>query len=395
MSDSIKTTGRVAELQARLADLGLAGAVFRLPENVVMLTGYYLQIGGLPMVVVPQAGPASLIVPDYEADEASYLFSGDVRSFPYGRLDRPSASEAIARHLRDLGRELGLEGGRIGFEGSFEAVAPPTLAGEPNAVGRPTVELISTQLRATDTVDVTTSIDDLRAIKTEGDLERLRSVNEIAMIGLDAFKAHAAPGITEAALAATVEQAVVVDGHGHRGSRVVRSWATVWSGPETDVAWRYFRSRTRRIEANDVIMIEMGTVADGYWADNTRTVVAGRATARQRAAFDTARGATRAAFAAARPGVRSGDVDQAARAYCEAAGFKQFAHHTGHGTGFRYHEATPWIVPHGDSTLAEGMVIAVEPGIYETGLGGFRWEDDAVVGPDGAQELATSDYGLD
>ena len=40
-------------------------------------------------------------------------------------------------------------------------------------------------------------------------------------------------------------------------------------------------------------------------------------------------------------------------------------------------------------------MIAVEPGIYETGTGGFRWEDDAVVGPDGARELATSDYGVD
>ena len=119
---------------------------------------------------------------------------------------------------------------------------------------------------------------------------------------------------------------------------MVRSWATVWSGPDTDIGWQYFRSRTRRIERNDVVMIEMGTVADGYWADHTRTVVAGRASPRQRAAFDTARGATRAAFAAARPGVDGDHVDAVARAFCREAGFEQFPHHTGHGTGFRYHE---------------------------------------------------------
>ena len=45
--------------------------------------------------------------------------------------------------------------------------------------------------------------------------------------------------------------------------------------------------------------------------------------------------------------------------------------------------------------LAAGHVIVAEPGIYLPDVGGFRWEDDAVVGDDGAVELATSDYGLD
>jgi Xaa-Pro aminopeptidase len=38
-------------------------------------------------------------------------------------------------------------------------------------------------------------------------------------------------------------------------------------------------------------------------------------------------------------------------------------------------------------------VIVAEPGIYVPGVGGFRWEDDAVVGADGAVELATSEWG--
>jgi Xaa-Pro dipeptidase len=390
-----QTSGRVQELQERLVRRGLDGAVFRLAENVVLLTGYYLQIGGLPTLVVPRSGPACLIVPDYEADEAAVTFDGEIRTFPFVRFDRAPAHEELARHLRELGSTVGLEGGLIGFEGSFESVAPPTLAGEPNAVGAPTQELIADTLRGAKTVDVTQEIDEIRASKTDFDLDRLRTVNEVAMIGLDAFKRKAVPGITEAGLAAEVEAAVLRDGHGHRGARVVRSWASVWSGPETDIAWQYFRSRPRRIESDDVVMIEMGTVADGYWCDHTRTVVAGKATARQQAAFDAARGATRAAFAAARPGTNGHQVDAAARAFCRDAGFDQFPHHTGHGTGFRYHEALPGIVPDSEAAITERMVIAIEPGIYETGTGGFRWEDDAVVGAEGASELATSDYGLD
>ena len=40
-----------------------------------------------------------------------------------------------------------------------------------------------------------------------------------------------------------------------------------------------------------------------------------------------------------------------------------------------------------------GNVIVGEPGVYLPDVGGFRWEDNAVVGDDGAVVLATSDCG--
>jgi Xaa-Pro aminopeptidase len=124
-------------------------------------------------------------------------------------------------------------------------------------------------------------------------------------------------------------------------------------------------------------------------------VIAGRAADRQREAFAAMRAAADASFAAATPGATGHDVDTASRAVVAAHGFEQFPHHTGHGTGFRYHESRPQLVPGSDHVLEAGMVIAVEPGIYEEGLGGFRWEDDAAITPDGAQRLTETDYGLD
>jgi Xaa-Pro dipeptidase len=392
MSDD---ASRIGQLQAGLRAQGVDAAVLRLPENVLLATGYYAQVGGTALAVVPADGPVTFIVPDYEAEEAGGCFDGDIRTFPVIRLDGPPAGEAIQRHLEAVAGELGVRGGAIGFEGSFESVAPATLAGEPNAVAGPTQALLRASFGVESLVDVTETLEGVRAVKTEDDLRRLEIVNEVAMIGLAAFKEHARPGITEAGLAAEIEAAVLRDGHGYRGARVVRAWATVWSGPETAIGWQYFRSRPRAIDRDDVVMVEMGTVADGYWADHTRTVVAGRATAQQRAAFDAARGATGVAFAAARPGVTGGAVDAAAREHCSGAGFTQFPHHTGHGVGFRYHETRPQLVPGGEDVLQEGMVVAAEPGIYEDGLGGFRWEDNAVVAPGGARVLATSDYGLD
>ena len=75
-------------------------------------------------------------------------------------------------------------------------------------------------------------------------------------------------------------------------------------------------------------------------------------------------------------------MDAASRAACAAAGFEQFPHHTGHGVGFRYHESLPWLTRGSEDVVEAGMAIVTEPGVYEKGLGGFRWEDNAVVTPE-------------
>jgi Xaa-Pro aminopeptidase len=386
---------RIDDLQQAMAERDVDAMLLRLAENVLLATGYWLQIGGLGIALVPREGVAALLAPAYEEPEVRKHWDGDYRPFPAIRLDGEPAPVAIERILRDLATEHRLAGRRIGYEGSFEAVAPPRLDGEPNTVAAGTLALIRTALGVDELVDVSPELERIRLIKTEHDLDRLRVTNEIAALGLNAFKEHALAGQTEAAVAAAVEGVIVSGGHGYEGTRTVRAYATVWSGPETAQGWQYFLHRDRRIEPDDVVMLELGTCADGYWSDHTRTVVAGTASERQHEALAASQAAADAAFAAARPGVSGGEVDAASRAAVAARGFTQFPHHTGHGTGFRYHESRPQLVPNSDHGLEAGMVIVTEPGIYEDGLGGFRIEDDAVVTEDGAVKLATTDYGLD
>jgi Xaa-Pro aminopeptidase len=385
---------RVEQIQQALGDTGADAAVLRLPENVMLATGWWVQIGGLGLAVVPREGAATLLIPEYEAHEARF-WQGDVRTFPAIRFDGPLPATEIPRLLKELSAEHGLAGGAIGFEGSYEAAAPAQIDGEPNAVAAPTQELIRTAFETDRLVDVTAVLEPIKAAKTEHDLERLRVTNEIARFGLDAFKEHSVPGRTEAEIAAAVGAAIVAKGHGYKGTRVVRCYPTVWSGPETAVGWQYFRSRDRKVELDDVIMLELGTAGDGYWADHTRTVVAGKASARQHEALAAVFAAQAAAFAAAKPGATGGEVDATSRAACKDAGFEQFPHHTGHGVGFRYHESLPWITKGSEQRLEANMTIVTEPGVYEEGLGGFRWEDNAVVTADGAVRLVETDYGLD
>ena len=55
-----------------------------------------------------------------------------------------------------------------------------------------------------------------------------------------------------------------------------------------------------------------------------------------------------------------------------------FPHHGGHGVGVTNFE-DPHLIPADDSLLEEGMVIAIEPGVYFAGRFGVREEDNYLV----------------
>jgi Xaa-Pro dipeptidase len=90
---------------------------------------------------------------------------------------------------------------------------------------------------------------------------------------------------------------------------------------------------------------------------------------------------------AVNPGVPAEEVDGAARAVIEEAGYGEyFFHRTGHGLGLEVHES-PYIIAGNERLLEPGMTFTVEPGIYLPERGGVRIEDDVLVTPDGGESL--------
>jgi len=190
------------------------------------------------------------------------------------------------------------------------------------------------------------------------------------------------PGTTEQELGLRLEMLIR-----EKGSRRAAFDIIVASG--RNGAMPHASVSGRRIRSGDLVTIDFGAEADGYYSDITRTVCVGRPTARQREVHDLVLRAQQSAILAVHPGTACSEIDRAARGTIEKAGHgKQFGHATGHGIGLMVHEA-PTIAALSKGEIKEGMVFTVEPGVYIPGWGGVRIEDMVLVTKSGHTVLTS------
>ena len=138
----------------------------------------------------------------------------------------------------------------------------------------------------------------------------------------------------------------------------------------------------------DGVVLDIGGLKDNYCSDMTRTVFLGTVSDRQRQIYEVVLEANRRGIAAAKPGNRMRDVDNAARSYIEEMGFgRYFTHRTGHSIGLEVHEAGD-VSAVNDAVIQPGQCFSVEPGIYipEENIG-IRIEDLVLITEDGCEVL--------
>ncbi len=133
-----------------------------------------------------------------------------------------------------------------------------------------------------------------------------------------------------------------------------------------------------------------------YFADMTRTVLKGKASAEQKALFEAVREGQERGISMLRPGAPVREIHLSIKELFAGKGFptgliegrmQGFFHGTGHGVGLEIHEAPR--ISDCEGTLEEGDLVTVEPGLYYRGLGGARLEDLLWIGPQGVEDLTT------
>jgi len=230
-------------------------------------------------------------------------------------------------------------------------------------------------------------IDRLRWVKEPWELERMRKAQAITDQAFSEILKAIRSGMTEKEL-----QAELIYTLYRLGADGLSFDPIVVSGPNTSLP--HGEATHRKLQAGDFVTMDFGVILDGYCSDMTRTVAVGYATEEMKKVYNTVLEAQLAGIAATKAGVRGKQVDGAARAVIEAAGYGEyFGHGYGHGIGLQVHEA-PSCNPSGETVMEPGMVTSAEPGIYLPGKFGVRIEDLVVFTPDGCENLTKSPKNL-
>ena len=139
------------------------------------------------------------------------------------------------------------------------------------------------------------------------------------------------------------------------------------------------------IRDGEMFLVDSGVQMLGGTTDDTRTVIVGTPTERQKQVYTKVlRGHINLAMQKFPEGTGGIALDALARTHLWNSGL-DYGHGTGHGVGafLNVHEGPQRIAPRGvDEPMKVGMIVSNEPGYYESGWGGVRLENLYVVTTD-------------
>jgi Xaa-Pro aminopeptidase len=224
-------------------------------------------------------------------------------------------------------------------------------------------------------------VTNMRRIKSTSELPRMAKALRIAEEAFLALRETIRLGETELDLAARLEYEMK-----RRGASEPAFPTIIAEGPNG--ALPHAVPGNRKIKSGSAILFDWGARVDGYCSDLTRMLFVDGIPPKFAEIYGVVLESQERAIAGLCPGKRMCDVDAIARDFVTEAGYgKEFNHGLGHGLGMEVHEA-PALSWRSKEKLEAGMLVTVEPGIYISGLGGVRIEDDVFVTPTGCRVLS-------
>ena len=380
-----------AELQERRERLlehvrrdGLSGYVLFGADYIQYFTGFWFLSNERPVIYAESAGGESAVfVPEFEVERtrAETAFAR-IESYPeYPGIEHPMA--IFARVLADLGIRDAIGADQDGYPGIL-GYKGPTLSDATSASVAPLGDLI----------------EGMMARKSESEVALIRESGRWCAHAHRLYRSTPGPvprRPRRVSVPATRRRSRCWR---HSASRTAAGCRPPPAHPPATgarsgcAARGRTRSRTTSSSGpGDVLVTETSAPIWGYNAELERAMIIGPPTDEMRRLFDHTVAAQLVAFDAIRPGATCADVDGAVMRYFEQNDLVRYwRQHTGHAIGLRNHEA-PFLDVGDHTTLEPGMVFTVEPGLYDSAIGGFRHSDTVVVTEDGMDVL--TDYPSD
>jgi Xaa-Pro dipeptidase len=375
---------KLARVRALMEEDGLDALVVRAPDNVLYLSNFW-GMKGYDAVVFPREGEPTLVCLEASAEDAARTaWTEDVRYLSGYAPDDPRPP--FARTV-ELAAEAARGHGTIGLELSLGTQASDRMVGEPTTFTHDWFHAFGT-----DVADATPLLARARALKTEQELERMRLANEIAAAAMEHCREHLRPGMKESEAGAMWNGFVHGEGTGWKGRvELAHAFSLVWSGPGIKT---FTATGDLPVQEDQPTLFEIWVCADGYWCDHTKNLCPGELRDDYAQLERQLLGVYERALEHCRPGASLAELDRLVRDGIAEAGYPgQPSHPIAHGVGARAHEP-PYAHQAGTGTIEEGMVLAIEPGIYWVGGGGLRVEDNFLVTADGVEQLSSFPDGV-
>jgi Xaa-Pro dipeptidase len=340
---------RLQIIQSVLNEKNLSGYLLFNPENIYWLTGYQT-IGYFTFqcLYVPNEGMPAIV--------SRLVNKGLGKATPtigefIGIGDTDDPTDVLVSFLKesaDLSKPIGIE----------TAAWYLTVKDYQDLI----------QKYAADFIPCNGIIEPHRIVKTDAQIDRIRSAARAAEAGLNAAINEIAPGKTENDIAAAMYQANIANGSEYLGHPPL-----VVSGERTALCFSMWRRNI--IRRGDVVLLEAAGCVDRYHAMVARSVVVGEPTNQHKEASDAIIGVLNAAIEAIKPGITCGEADASCRKIVKDIGLDRYFNHRaayGIGIGFppNWSEGHIYSIRPDDTTILQpNMTFHVVPTLFMKDFG--------------------------
>jgi Xaa-Pro aminopeptidase len=347
------STRRIDALRAECERRGLDGLLITHAPHAAYLTGF--------------TGSNALLA--LTLKEAHFFTDGRYAEQAREELTLPEAEIHIERqwwkYIEE--RKLFADAVKLGFEASHTSVAA--------------AQTMTETLKSRSLKPLTGVVEAVTMIKTEAEVAAVREAAAIAAKVYEHVLSVVKAGMTENDVAAEVAYIAKKLGSEGEGFETI-----VASGARG--ALPHGRASGKTIEFGELVTLDFGCRARGFYSDMTRTFAVGEPPKYERGIFELVLRANIAAIEAAKGGMKATEIDAIAREIITEVGYgENFPHGLGHGLGREVHEKPSVSYLAQNEIAPAGAIITIEPGVYVSGRCGVRIEDDVWLTATGCEVL--------
>ena len=362
---------RTERAQGRMHELEMDVMLLTTEPQVRYFSGFLTQFWHSPtrpwFLLIPLEGKPIAVIPSIGVAGMRQSWIDDIRSWSSPQPEDDGISLLLAA-IGELPRRFGRLGATMGMESILRMPVRD-------------FQHLQTNLSGMEVVDCAQMMLQLCSVKSAAEIEKVRYVCELTSDCFNDLPGLIHIGQSERDILRDMRIDLLQRGADHTPYIVSASgpdgYGDIIMGPSD-----------RIVENGDVMIIDTGTIFDGYFCDFDRNYAFGSASDKARRAYDTVYQSTEAGLVAARPGATTTEVWQAMWSVLEAGGaLGNDVGRMGHGLGAQLTE-WPSLTASDNTPLEPGMVMTLEPGMEFASGKLMVHEENIVITEDGAELLS-------